>query len=94
MISGLASKIFSLALAVLVIGVNIYFVFQYVVGLNITAWYFITGIIVGAIGYLLLCLYLIIDMIINMGGERLATFSIVQMFFSPTSIDYSEMRDP
>jgi hypothetical protein len=94
LISGLVSKIFSLSLAVLVIGVNIYFVFQYVVGLNITAWYFITGIIVVGVAYLLLCLYLIVDMIITMGGERLATFPIVQSLFSPPVLNYNEMRDP
>ena len=91
---GFLSKIFSVSLACLVIGVNIYFVFQYVVGLNITAWYFITGIIVIAVLYLLLCLYLIIDMIINMGGDRLAAVPIVQRLFAPPAHDYNEMRDP
>lgn len=83
-----------MSLAVLVIGVNIYFVFQYVVGLNITAWYFITGIIVVAVAYLLFCLYLIVDLVISMGGDHLATFPFVQRLFSPPALDYAEMRDP
>jgi hypothetical protein len=41
--------------------------------------------------YLVFCLYLTIDMVINMGGERLATFPIVQKFFSPPSFDYSDL---
>jgi hypothetical protein len=49
-----------------------------VVGLNLTAWYFIAGISVVGIAYLLFCLYLTVDMVINMGGERLATYSLVQ----------------
>jgi hypothetical protein len=37
------------------------------------------------------CLYLTIDMIINMGGERLAAFPIVQRFFSPPDFDYMDL---
>ena len=75
----------------LVIAVNIYFVVQYVIGLNITVWYFVLPISVLGFLYLLFCLYLTIDMIINMGGERLATLPIVRRFFSPPDFDYTDL---
>ena len=90
-ISGLASKVFSVVLAMLVIAVNIYFVVQYVIGLNITVWYFVLPISILGFLYLLFCLYLTIDMIINMGGERLATLPIVRKFFSPPDFDYTDL---
>ncbi len=61
---------------------NIYFVYQYVDGLGITEWYYITIIAVFAILYLVFCFYLTIDMIIHMGGDQIRGYHLIQNFFS------------
>lgn len=89
--NGVVSKFFSVSLSFLVIGVNIYFVFQYVEGLGITTWYFITGIVLVGILYLIFCLYLVLDMILHMGGEGLTNLPIIQRFFSGQAFNYAEL---
>merc|ERR1712203_25618 len=81
--SGTLSKVFSLALSLLVIGINIFFVFQYVVSLGITTWYFILFIVTLGILYLLFCGYLIIDMAINMGAVCILNTPLGQLFANP-----------
>ena len=82
-VNGLTSKIFAIALSILVIIVNIYFVFQYVLGLDITAWYSIMALAIIGLAYLLFCLYLTIDMIINMGADGILRSRLGGLFLHP-----------
>jgi len=82
--NGKASKVFSLIFSLLVIAINIFFVFQYVVGLGITTWYFILIVVTLGLLYLLFCSYLIIDMAINMGAVCILNTPILgQLFVNP-----------
>ena len=81
--SGTLAKIFSLSLSLLVIGINIYFVLQYVLGLGFTSWYFIFFIVVAGLLYLIFCGYLFIDMAINMGAVGILRTPIGFMFAHP-----------
>ena len=89
--NGTFSKVFSIVVSTLVISVNIYFVFQYVDGIGITNAGFILACIVVGIGYMMICLYLTIDMTLNMGGESLARFAIVRYVFSVS--DYARQEN-
>ena len=80
--SGTPSKVFSLVLSLLVIGINIFFVFQYVVGLGFTSWYFIVFIVTVGLLYLLFCLYLIIDMAIHMGAVGILNTPLLGRLFA------------
>ena len=80
--SGTPSKVFSLVLSLLVIGINIFFVFQYVVGLGFTSWYFIFFIVTVGLLYLLFCLYLIIDMAIHMGAVGILNTPLLGRLFA------------
>ena len=82
-VNGLTSKIFAIALSILVIIINIYFVFQYVLSLEITAWYSIAALVIIGLAYLLFCLYLTIDMIINMGVDGILRSRIGALFLHP-----------
>ena len=83
-VNGLMSKIFAISLSILVIIVNIYFVFQYVLGLQITAWYSITALVIIGLAYLLFCLYLTIDMVISMeGADGILRSRIGALFLHP-----------
>jgi len=81
--NGTASKVFSLIFSLLVIGINIFFVCQYVVGLGFTSWYFILIVVTLGILYLLFCGYLIIDMAINMGAVCILNTPLGQLFANP-----------
>jgi len=82
--NGKASKVFSLIFSLLVIAINIFFVFQYVVGLGITTWYFILIVVTLGLLYLLFCSYLIIDMAINMGAVCILNTPLLgQLFVNP-----------
>ena len=81
--SGTLSKVFSLALSLLVIGINIFFVFQYVVSLGFTSWYFILFIVILGLLYLLFCGYLVIDMAINMGAVGILNTPFGRLFANP-----------
>ena len=81
--SGALTKIFSLALSILVIGINIFFVLQYVLGLGYSAWYFYFFIIFVGILYLMFCLYLITDMAINMGAVGILRTPLGSLFAHP-----------
>ena len=81
--NGLASKIFAISLSVVVILVNIYFVFQYVLALQITAWYSLIFLTIFGACYLLFCLYLTIDMAIHMGADGILTSRIGRYFPQP-----------
>lgn len=81
--SGTLSKVFSLALSLLVIAINIFFVFQYVVSLGFTSWYFILFIVILGLLYLLFCGYLIIDMAINMGAVGILNTPFGRLFANP-----------
>ena len=81
--NGFGSKILSILLSVVVIAVNIFFVLEYLVGTGITAWWFVVLIVLFSVGYLVFCLYLTVDMILNMGcGGRLGHYPVVRRFFS------------
>lgn len=84
--SGTMSKIFALSLSLLVIVINIYFVFQYVIGLGITAWYFIIFIIMVGFLYVVFCLYLILDMAIKMGAVGLLNTPLGVLFVHPEEL--------
>jgi len=81
--NGKTSKVFSLIFSLLVIGINIFFVFQYVVSLGITTWYFVLIVATLGILYLLFCGYLIIDMAINMGATCILNTPLGQLFVNP-----------
>ena len=81
--NGFGSKILSILLSIVVITVNIFFVLEYIIGTGITAWWFVLLIAISSVGYLIFCLYLTIDMILNMGcGDRLVHYPIVRRMFS------------
>ena len=69
--SGRCSKVFSLVLSLLVIVINIYFVFQYVVGLGYNSWYFITFVVLFGCFYITFNIYLIMHMAVTMGATFL-----------------------
>jgi len=65
--NGLWSKLAAVLLSILVIGVNIYFVFMYVAGLDLTNNpAAMTAIVLLGVAYLAFCLYLSIDMMAQM----------------------------
>ena len=69
--SGRSSRIFSLCLSLLVILINIYFVFQYVIGLGYDSWYFVSFLMLLGGFYIIFCAYLILDMAVHMGATFL-----------------------
>ena len=69
--SGRCSRIFSLCLSILVILINIYFVFQYVMGLGYNSWYFVLFLVILGGFYIMFCAYLILDLAVHMGGTFL-----------------------
>ena len=81
--SGTLSKVFSLVFSLLVIGINIFFVFQYVISLGYNSWYFILFVVSIGILYLLFCGYLIIDMAINMGATCIFNTRFGPLFANP-----------
>lgn len=81
--NGIMSKIGSILLSLLVIAVNIYFVLDYVQNLShalLTNIAFVCFLIFFGLFYTSFCLYLILDMLINM-NERFASLPIVRIFF-------------
>ena len=74
--NGIVSKIFAILLSTLVIGVNIFFVVEYVIGLGITNPSFITFLCFLGIVYILFCAYLTLDMVkISMAFRYLKFYS-------------------
>jgi len=84
--NGIISRVFSIALSLLVIAVNTYFVLQYLISLNITNAFFILFCVIFGVGYLLFCLYLTIDMMLNMGSEGLSSIPIIRKIFSVATV--------
>jgi len=84
--NGLVSRIFSIALSLLVIVVNTYFVLQYVIDLGITNGAFILFVVLLGVIYLIFCLYLTVDMILNMGGETLVSIPFIRKLFSVVTV--------
>merc|ERR1712226_767651 len=66
-VNGLFSKVASVLLSAVVVGINVYFVSQYVESLGITSPVAIVGISVVGSAYLAFCTYLSIDMMAQMG---------------------------
>ena len=82
--NGLLAKLFSISLALLVISINIYFVVNYVIAQNIINPGLIFLIILAGIAYLLFCLYLTLEMVIQMGhGDRIARLPLIGKLFTP-----------
>ena len=82
--NGLLAKVFSISLALLVISINIYFVINYVMHQNITNPGFIFLISLTGILYLLFCLYLTLEMVIQMGhGNCIARLPVIGKVFMP-----------
>jgi len=84
--NGLVSRIFSIALSLLVIVINTYFVLQYVIDLGITNGAFILFVVLLGVIYLIFCLYLTVDMILNMGGETLVSIPFIRKLFSVVTV--------
>lgn len=84
--NGIVSRIFSIALSLLVIVVNTYFVLQYVINLKITNAAFIIFIVLLGVIYLMFCLYLTVDMILNMGSDTLASIPFIRKLFSVVTV--------
>merc|ERR1719153_1815336 len=84
--NGLVSRIFSVLLSLLVIAVNTYFVLQYVIDLGITNGAFILFVVLLGVIYLIFCLYLTVDMILNMGGETLVSIPFIRKLFSVVTV--------
>jgi len=66
-VNGLFSKVASVLLSAVVVGINVYFVSQYVESLGITSPIAIIGISVVGSAYLAFCTYLSVDMMAQMG---------------------------
>ena len=82
--NGIWSKVFSISLSLLVIGINIYFVINYVIQQHITNPGIILVICAGGVCYLLFCIYLSMEMIIQMGdGGRISRTPLVGEIFTP-----------
>jgi len=84
--NGIVSRIFSIALSLLVIVVNTYFVLQYVIDLEITNVAFILFVVMFGVIYLIFCLYLTVDMILNMGSDTLASIPFIRRLFSVVTV--------
>jgi len=91
--NGLVSKIFSVSLSTFVIAVNIYFVINYVIGLGISNWAFITMVVFLGVVYIVFCFYLTVDMSVAMGSSRLARLPAMQRIFSVTNENYNIHED-
>lgn len=91
--NGLVSKIFSVSLSTFVIGVNIYFVINYVIGLGISNWAFITMVVLLGLIYILFCFYLTVDMSVAMGSNRISRLPAMQKIFSVTNDNYTNFGD-
>ena len=82
--NGLTAKVFSVSLALLVISINIYFVINYVMQQNISNPGLVFLISLIGIFYLLFCLYLTCEMVIQMGcGDGIARIPIIGKLFTP-----------
>jgi len=93
--NGRFSKALSVALSAVVVGVNIFFVFNYVAGLGISSALFYAAITLLGLAYLCFCAYLTLDMIVNMGwgGERLTQWITNSRYFSARASNYSIQRN-
>lgn len=78
--NGLAMKITTTLLAIVVIVINIFFVVTYV-GETVGGSYWLILVVFVAILYFIFVFYLAIFMFISLGFERLATFGLVQKLY-------------
>ncbi|XP_044740836.1 protein Malvolio [Chrysoperla carnea] len=77
-VNGLANRIISVALSLVVIGINTYFVLSNILqGEDSIEWYWMVPAFVFGFLYLLFCIYLAIHMAASMGNQRLIQSEIV-----------------
>ena len=81
--SGTLAKVTSLALSLLVIGINIFFVGQYLASFHISSWFVILCIVIVGSLYVLFCFYLFIDMAIGMGASFILRSPLGGLFAQP-----------
>uniref|UniRef100_A0A336LKU0 CSON013689 protein n=1 Tax=Culicoides sonorensis TaxID=179676 RepID=A0A336LKU0_CULSO len=86
-VNGIANKIISIVLSILVITINLYFVTNTVISLNFNGFW-ITTIILFAIAYVLFNIYLVIHMAVGMGNVRLASHPLVRKFVIPPQSEF------
>ncbi|XP_063695523.1 protein Malvolio isoform X2 [Culicoides brevitarsis] len=86
-VNGLANKVISIVLSVLVITINLYFVTNTVMALQLNGWW-ITVVVLFAIAYIMFNFYLVIHMAVGMGNERLASHPLVRKFVTPPQQDF------
>lgn len=92
--NGIGSKVFSILLSLLVIAVNTYFVVNYVLSLHIINPGLISLICVVGVTYLLFCLYLTLDMILQMGcGDGISQIPMLGRIFTPLEFHHSLQTD-
>ena len=92
--NGVMTKLFSISLALLVISINIYFVINYVMAQNITNPGVIFVICLLGLVYLMFCLYLTMDMMIQMGcGDGLTRLPVIGNLFTPLEFYHDIQRN-
>ncbi|XP_030754879.1 protein Malvolio-like isoform X2 [Sitophilus oryzae] len=74
-----ANKVMSIALSIVVISINIYFVVSTVNEFSLS-WFWLTVVILVGIFYILFCIYLVVHMAISMGHTRLMRYNFVEKY--------------
>lgn len=72
-------KTIAILLSLVVIGINIFFVYNTVDELELSQGYII-GVIIYGVLYLLFCVYLGVHLAVSMGNQTLANMSFVQKY--------------
>ncbi|XP_069703805.1 protein Malvolio [Periplaneta americana] len=88
-VNGLGNRVVSIALSALVIAINIFFVTHSVIYEMPPHWALYLFIGLYGIGYILLCIYLLLHMAVSMGNSRLSEYRFVSKYIScPHATDF------
>ncbi|PSN43944.1 Protein Malvolio [Blattella germanica] len=88
-VNGRVNKVVSILLSAVVIGINVFFVAHSVIYDMNHHWALLTAVIIYSIGYVAMCIYFIIHMIISMGYSRLGEIRFISRYIKwPDSVDF------
>ncbi|XP_076256276.1 protein Malvolio-like [Rhynchophorus ferrugineus] len=90
-VNGLGNKIMSITLSIVVIAINFYLVVGTVKSSQMH-WAILGSIGFITVFYFLFCIYLVIHMIICMGGTWFLKFAFIRRYVAPPSISYDLME--
>ncbi|KAF7271804.1 hypothetical protein GWI33_015350, partial [Rhynchophorus ferrugineus] len=90
-VNGLGNKIMSITLSIVVIAINFYLVVGTVKSSQMH-WAILGSIGFITVFYFLFCIYLVVHMIICMGGTWFLKFAFIRRYVAPPSISYDLME--